>query len=58
MIHYVPSVVCAKCSKPVSDVQQRHDPKTNSRYLIAKCHGDSAEVEFVTQIGVRVKIFE
>lgn len=58
-IHYFPSIVCAKCNgRLLTDVRRVHDPAANRRYLVARCHNESVEVEFVMQLGAQVKVFE
>lgn len=35
---------CAKCGAPITKWEARIDPKTTKLHLLAKCHGEIAEI--------------
>lgn len=53
---YIPSVVCEKCGKPAK-VSRIFDPKSKRRYCEAKCHGQTAQIDFVGEPGMTVALW-
>lgn len=56
-MHYLPTVHCARCDKPVDRIVREHKPKENTRHAFAVCHGEREEVAFVTEQGATVTAF-
>lgn len=57
-MHYLPTVHCARCDKPVERIVREHKPKENTRHVFAVCHGERQEVQFAVEPGARVVVFE
>lgn len=53
---YLPSVICAKCNKPVTDI--RGVVLHGQPFVRVGCHGEVAEVPFADQIGTQIRVFE
>jgi hypothetical protein len=53
---YLPSVICAKCNKPVTDI--RGVNLHGQSFVVVSCHGDKTEVPFADKIGTEVRVFE
>jgi hypothetical protein len=56
----MPVVICERCNgKPVTDVRRVFEPSPSGghRFILAKCHGERAELPFADQAGQEMKIF-
>jgi hypothetical protein len=53
---YLPSVICAKCNRPVTDVRGVNLHGQPFAHVV--CHGETTNVPFADKIGTEVRVFE